>query len=471
MRFWKLYIRGDQWARLHDHLYGSPGEHGAVLLCGVAPGGDHDRLLVHQVALAEDGTDYNYADGVYRLDASFVTRLALRGRSEQLVYVAVHPHGGFDRVEFSHVDLRSQHRSTKPLLAASGNDRVGWLVTAPAAAAGVIRTRTGEEPITEVVILDSHRRVVHTPSPVPARADAAQRFARQALIYGDAGQAMLDRCTIGVIGLGGGGSLLNDMVSSLGVGHIVHVDPETVDITNLPRLVGANRWDALEPLARWLPDGFRQRFARPKVRVARRVARRNNPNVRLTTLRCDIADHKAIEALIRCDYIFLAADTARARLVANAIANQYLIPLTQIGAKIRLDEDGNVRSVYSVARVVGRAAGCMWCNGLIDSTRLAEEAVNTEQRADQQYVIGVPNPSVKSLNAIGAAWAVEDFRNWFTGLGSAGQLYSVAHPHTPRLVSSIPRHDADCPFCGGAVGRGSAAPLPGVDRARGPVRT
>lgn len=96
------------------------------------------------------------------------------------------------------------------------------------------------------------------------------------------------------------------------------------------------------------------------------------------------------------------------------------------------------------------------------TTRLAEEAVESKQRANQQYIQGVHNPSVKSLNAIGAAWAVDDFRNWYTGLGSAGQLYTIVRPHTPRVISSTPRHDLDCPFCGDAVGRGDTAPLPGV---------
>ena len=86
----------------------------AVLLCGTAPGGDHQRLLVHEVHIAEDGTDYTWADGVYRLSGAFATRQALRARSEELVYIAVHPHGGYDSVDFSGVDLRSQHNSTKP---------------------------------------------------------------------------------------------------------------------------------------------------------------------------------------------------------------------------------------------------------------------------------------------------------------------------------------------------------------------
>lgn len=36
-----------------------------------------------------------------------------------------------------------------------------------------------------------------------------------------------------------------------------------------------------------------------------------------------------------CDYLFLAADSMRARLVFNALVHQYLIPGVQLGSKIR----------------------------------------------------------------------------------------------------------------------------------------
>lgn len=110
-----------------------------------------------------------------------------------------------------------------------------------------------------------------TPAPVAANGTTAHRFARQALIYGDDGQAQFAASTVGIIGLGGGGSLLSNqhaLIARRGAS-LVHVDPETIDVTNLPRVIGANRWDAGELFARWLPKELRQRLARPKVQIAR----------------------------------------------------------------------------------------------------------------------------------------------------------------------------------------------------------
>lgn len=452
---WELHVRGDHWTQLHDHLYNNtPGEHGAVLLCGVSVTPGRTRLLVHEVILAEDGVDYRFIEGIYRLDARFVSRSAMRARKLGLVYLAAHPHGGYDHVDFSAVDLASQRKSSQALLAATKADMVGWLVTAPMAGRCVLRTGSGEHDVERIVILDPNRRRVLSPSSRTSRALPDGRWHRQTLIYGDEGHALLSQTKVGIIGLGGGGSELNDMLSSLGVGHLVHVDPERVDITNLPRLIGATSWDALEPLRHLVPAPLRERLSTSKVRVARRVARRNSPGITLSSYQTSADNEQALVALLTCDYIFLAADTAHARLRANTLATQYLIPVTQIGAKIRSSETGSIEDVYAVSRVVGRSVGCLWCNSLIDSQRLAEESVTGAQRENQRYVADVPNPSVKSLNALAAAWAVEDFRNWHTGIGSAGQYYVTMRPGTGRLVRSTPRYTPDCPFCQNKLGTG-----------------
>jgi hypothetical protein len=75
--------------------------------------------------------------------------------------------------------------------------------------------------------------------------------------------------------------LLVQQLSRLGVGHIVVIDPERVDPTNLPRLPEATRLDAMAHLDRdGMPMVVRRlarRFARRKVHVAHRIARRANP--------------------------------------------------------------------------------------------------------------------------------------------------------------------------------------------------
>ena len=99
---YELRVTELHWSQLHKHLFPGDGdEHGAALLCGVARGGRGVRLLVRDVVLARDGIDFVPGTRGYRLlTAEFVTRMVRRARDEQLVYLAVHNHGGTTSVAF-----------------------------------------------------------------------------------------------------------------------------------------------------------------------------------------------------------------------------------------------------------------------------------------------------------------------------------------------------------------------------------
>ena len=105
----------------------------------------------------------------------------------------------------------------------------------------------------------------------------------------------------------------------------------------------------------------------------------------------------------------LATDTATARLVANAIAQSFLIPLIQIGAKVELRAGGEIEQIYTAVRPALPRHGCLSCAGLIDPVLLQREAATPEQLAQQGNYLGqedVADPSVTTLNAAAAAGAL-----------------------------------------------------------------
>ena len=107
-------------------------------------------------------------------------------------------------------------------------------------------------------------------------------------MFGDRGQEILGGLKVAVIGLGGGGSLINQMLARLGVGHILAVDPDEVELSNLSRIPGATRRDALGIFPNLQLPLFRRlakRTVRSKVAVAERVAREANPRVRFEAVR------------------------------------------------------------------------------------------------------------------------------------------------------------------------------------------
>ena len=463
------------YARLSAHLFpGDNDEHGAVLEAGVSVTARGTRLLVRDVFPARDGVDYVPGTRGHRaLRAEFVRDRVIHARDQKLAYLAVHNHGGGGAAAFSPVDLTSHERGYPALLDIIRNQPVGALVFAHDAVAGDIWWPGGvrKEADSLVVVGQSIRRVFPGPSPRALAVDA--RYDRQARMFGDAGQAILAGLRIGIIGAGGVGMLLVEYLARLGVGEIVVVDPERVDVTNLPRLPGARRRDARVGFAgpRW-PAAVRRwgmRRATPKVALAERVASEAGAATLVEAMMGDVRDPGVARRFVDCDYLFLAADGDGARLVFNALVHQYLIPGVQVGSKVHVDPGtGAVESVHSVARPVLPESGCLWCNGLISPVRLAEESLSGGERRAQRYVDEpeIAAPSVITLNATAASQAANDFLFAVTGLArtDATSAYLRFKPMTREVRFDQPRQDPSCPECGLSVrsrrARGDGVRLP-----------
>lgn len=458
---------------LHAHLFrGDHDEHGAVVLAGVAEGAAGTRLLARNLIAARDLSDYVPGERGYRmLRAEFIRDCIIKARDDRLVYLAVHNHGGDDEVQFSNVDLASQERGYPALIDISRGRPVGALVFAQRAVAGQIWLSAAQKhPLSHAIIL-SRRREILTDTPKQEATIIDPMYHRQSLLLGDAGVALLRQLHVGVIGAGGVGSLLIEYLARLGVGHITVADPDRVELTNLPRLVDATRWDARSLLTDprrpvWLQNLGRM-IAVPKIKIAERVARCAQPTIRFTGIKGDITRADVAAAFTTCDYLFLAADTMRARLTFNAIVHQYLIPGVQLGAKAVVEkENGMLHDVYSVVRPVFPDRGCLWCNQLISPEKLQEEAVTDPRRRRQRYVDDplVTAPSVITLNAVAAAHGADDFLFWATGLArpDAESAYIRYRPRErDTRIHDVTAHQT-CPECGtnSRRARGHAARLP-----------
>jgi hypothetical protein len=464
---WDLRLPVAVFERLERHFFAAPGPRAGVLLAGVAEANGSRRLLAREFVEAQDGIDYitGRGRGHHRLAAAFVRDAALRASAEHLAYLAVHTHGGDRHVGFSEDDMASHENGYPALLDIVGGPPVGALVFARDSVAGDIWTRDSRAHLREAVVLGpSFRRLRPEPLPI-ARADP--RYDRQARLFGDAGQAILRVSKVGVIGAGGMGMLLVEYLARLGVGHLIVVDPDRVEPSNLPRLPGSRRSDARAWFDHtWVPGWLRtigRNWARPKVDLATRLAREADPAVNVEGLFADVREPEVAAQLLDCDYLFLAANSDQARFLFNAICQQFLIPGAQLGAKVGLEPaTGRVTAVHSVVRTVFPGHGCLWCNGAISPTRMAEEAASPAQRRAQRYVDDpdVVAPSVISLNATAAALAANDFMFSVTGLTSSGAPvdWVRVHPLARDVQFDRTRRDLDCPECVGRFARGSLGP-------------
>lgn len=481
----EVRFRPAQWSHLSEHLFpGDRDEHGAALLCGAVRTDRGLRLVVREVVPAIDGHDYVPGVRGYRhLDGAFVTRQLRRAKDLGLVYLAAHNHGGDGQVAFSRSDLDSHERAYPTLLDVNG-EVVGGLVLSRRAVAGDIWLPGGTRAavaLTSIVGDRLERRTDHGAlrGALIASSTATRHgtFARQALIFGSVGQEVLNEMRVGIVGAGGVGMLIVQALSRLGVGQFFIADPDHVSPSNLSRLPEAQSRDANGWLGKGVVGhmGRQLRLSRSisKVKLARRIIAHANPQAQVHAVRGDIADDPVARHLRACDFIFLAADTMLARDVVNQIAYQYLIPTLQVGAKVVLDSaNGSVADVFGVVRSLGTAAGCLRCNGLVNVSRLSEEALATEeQRRNQRYVDDpeVDAPSVITINAMSVGWAVNDFMHYATGLGRPPIGFRILRSRPVisgglQLTLQEPDADPDCHVCGNkphsALSRGDAVELP-----------
>ena len=451
----RLRITDAGYKALHAHLFpGDHDEHAAILLAGLASLEDSPTLLVREVHHLDTNEFIPGEHGYRQISAAALARLGSRAQAEGLALISCHSHpGAGERVGLSRDDLAGHQRVFPHLLDIVGGARpVGGIAFGEASADGEIwidRDRRFRLDRVDV-IGDSLQRLYARPRPGSVNADP--RFDRQARMFGGEGQELLSEMTAAVIGLGGGGSIVSEQLAHLGVGRILGIDFDCVEAHNLSRIVGAVSSDA--------------RRHRKKVKVARRLARRINPATEFRAVDGDIADPDVAVQISQCDFIFLCTDTISSRLVANAIAQAYLIPMVQIGAKVDRPND-QISSVYVAVRPSFPRHGCLDCAGMIDPIALRQEAATKEERAAQNYLNlpDVIDPSVVTLNAVAASAATNLMLMYAVGMGQRGhRSHRLFDARSGSWLFLEGRQDSSCLWCGteaaSRFGRGDGARLP-----------
>lgn len=437
----ELRIGAAHYQQLRDHLLREDrDEHGALLLAGEHIGTTGTLLTVREVHPLDANEFPPGQHGYRQFSAVALARLGNRAADERLALVTVHSHpGAGERNGLSGDDLRAHERVFPHLLDITCAQTVAGVALGERSVAGELwRTDGTRSPLDRLRVIGPNIQTLR-PAPRPRRlADSdTERFDRQVRLFGITGQELLRELHVAVVGAGGGGSILIEQLAHLGVGHITVIDYDVVKRHNLSRIMGATDADARQQLE--------------KVTVASRLVQSVDPSIDFDGINGDIADLPTAEKLLEADYVLLATDTATARLVANAIAQTFLIPVIQIGARVETRNDGAIEQIYTAVRPVLPAHGCLACAGLIDPIALQREAATPHERADQNYLgeADVIDPSVTTLNAAAAAGALNVLL--MSVIGQATDDLASHRITLTREGSSLtlqPQRDPACRWCG-----------------------
>jgi len=238
------------------------------------------------------------------------------------------------------------------------------------------------------------------------------RYSRQMMLpeIDAEGQQRLAAARVLIIGLGGLGSAASVYLAAAGAGHLVLVDYDRVDLSNLQRQI-----------VHTTPD-----IGKLKVDSAREYLSALNPDVKISTIDHMLDDDELEREVAAADVVVDASDNFNTRFANNAICVKTKTPLVS-GAAIRFEAQV---SVFNPANPESPCYRCLYGN---------------EARVDQTCTAnGVIAPLLGIIGSIQACETMKLIMGIGTTLVGRLLLLDVMNMewHTAKL-----RKDPKCPVC------------------------
>ncbi|MHA1519708.1 MAG: HesA/MoeB/ThiF family protein [Promethearchaeota archaeon] len=152
---------------------------------------------------------------------------------------------------------------------------------------------------------------------LPIKPEQIQRYSRHIILQdvGTPGVKKLLNATVCVVGAGGLGCPVIQMLSTAGIGHIKIIDGDKVELSNLPR----------QPLH------FTSDIGQFKVDSIIQKVKALNPDVKMEGIRTFLTKENASEILQGCDYVIDASDNFATKFLINDVCVHLQIPFNIAG--------------------------------------------------------------------------------------------------------------------------------------------
>lgn len=187
--------------------------------------------------------------------------------------------------------------------------------------------------------------------------DELLRYSRQIMLpeLDIAGQETLQASTALIVGLGGLGSPVAMYLAAAGVGRLILVDHDQVDVSNLQRQI-AHGTDSV---------------GEHKVVSAANTLQRLNPLCQVEAISHKLDSDNGLALVARCDVVVDCSDNFQVRFLLNRLSVAHRVPLVS-GAAIRMD--GQV-SVYDPRRDDSPCYRCLFDETGTDDLRCTSNGV------------------------------------------------------------------------------------------------
>lgn len=277
---------------------------------------------------------------------------------------------------------------------------------------------------------------------------AGDRFARQVALFGKEGQQKLRAAKVTVVGIGGLGTHVVQQLALFGVGRLMLIDAEELDLTNRNRYIGAYYYDPV--------PGSR------KVILGARIAKAIDPSIDVTTIDDSFVSEAGFEAMRTSDWIFGCVDREGPRLILTEFSAAYAKPYIDIASDVTSDQPPEYGGRVMVS-IGGK--GCLMCYDVLDSDDAQRELSGPEGAKQRAAIYGVDKvllegagPSVVSINGLIASLGVTEFMVGVTGVREPAPLQTY-RGRAKRFSQPAPGEypKPDCYYCKGLYGTAAKA--------------
>jgi molybdopterin-synthase adenylyltransferase len=428
-------------------------ETAAYALVGVSKLDGRQQLLVREVMHLQE-TDYDERLHIHLLiSPRFIRRVIQRCEETGLGVVAMHSHPmQHQHVDFSPSDNFGEQRELRVFNDfGEGKWPLASLVWGP----GGVKARMWDfsrgkgkaTPIQELRLVGQRWQRHELGDSNQGGGHHSETHDRQIRLFGKEGQNRLSGCRVAIVGAGGTGSAISEMLTRLGVGQLVLMDPDKLELSNVSRVYGSTPRDV----------------GKLKVHVVASWLKQIAPEATVETHALDAREN--LLTLRDVDFVFACTDNDSSRAALNQFTQQYLKPMIELGN--RIDSDGeSIRAAAARLTYTYPGAPCLECFGSINHARVRDELLSKEERArlaKEGYVEGatVAEPSIVTLNTFIASLACTKFLavvNGIGGLESQRYTYSYLSSELRAVGASF---QEPC-ICSRYRGYGDLRPLPSL---------
>jgi ThiF family/Prokaryotic homologs of the JAB domain len=399
----KLRMAQCQHETLRQHLFpGDNLEAVAVAVCGRRKGdADHVLTIINIVPVPYDECKIRTADRVTWSTARLIPLLEEAATKDWAV-LKIHSHpSGFDRFSTTDDDSDSDVFASVFGWTDSAHPHCSAVMLPDGRVFGRAILPDGRFQSLQSIMVAGDDIKFWTPD--AERGTLPGFVQRHAQLFGAGTTQRLRQLSVAVIGCSGTGSPLIEQLARLGVGRLVLVDSDVVEIKNLNRIVNSTLEDAY--------------LKRSKVCVLAKAIARMGFGTEVEIYAGTLISQEAVHNVATCDVVFGCMDSIEGRHLLNRLCVYYLIPYFDVGVKLKADGHGGIDEACGAVHYLKPDGSSLMDRKAYTSEQLRAEGLKRTDPAAYAnelkagYIHGVQEdrPAVISINTQMAASAVNEF--------------------------------------------------------------